>query len=136
MIFFLSLLLLIWEGLRLIITVFLRVIIIVRYKGCGIWVLTAFWGTLFQLTVSPFNCIDAAIEDVGMKVGQMMETEAAREPEEREPEKRSLSTEDLRKKYSWWPSSHGKEGSPDPLQSSGAEARDSANLRPGKATKV
>jgi hypothetical protein len=38
MIFFLSLLVLIWGGLRLIITVCLRVIIIVRYKGCGIWV--------------------------------------------------------------------------------------------------
>ncbi len=55
MIFFLSLLLLIWGGLRLIITIFLRAVIIVRYKGCGIWVLTAFWGTLFQLAVSPFN---------------------------------------------------------------------------------
>jgi hypothetical protein len=47
MIFFLSLLLLVWGGLRLIITVLLSVIIIVRCKGCGIWVLTAFWGTLF-----------------------------------------------------------------------------------------
>jgi hypothetical protein len=44
MIFFLSLLLLVWGGLRQIITVFLRVIIIGRCKGCGIWVLTAFWG--------------------------------------------------------------------------------------------
>ncbi len=44
MIFFLSLLLLVWGGLRLIITIFLRLVIIVRYKGCGIWVLTAFWG--------------------------------------------------------------------------------------------
>jgi hypothetical protein len=77
MIFFLSLLLLIWGGLRLIITVFLRVIIIVRYKGCGIWVLTAFWGTLFQLAVSPFIWIDTAMEDVGMKVGQLMDTETA-----------------------------------------------------------
>jgi hypothetical protein len=34
MIFFLSLLLLVWGGLRLIITVFMRVIIIVRCKGC------------------------------------------------------------------------------------------------------
>ncbi len=85
MIFFLSLLL-------------LRVIILVRYKGCGIWVLTAFWGTLFQLAVSPFNSIDAAMEDVGMKVVQMMETEVARKPEEKELEKRS--TEDLRRKYS------------------------------------
>ncbi len=88
MIFFLSLLLLIWGGLRLIITVFLRVIIIVRCKGCGIWVLTAFWGTLFQLAISPFSWIDAAMEGVGVRVGQMMETEAAREPEERETEKR------------------------------------------------
>jgi hypothetical protein len=136
MIFFLSLLLLIWGGLRLIITVFLRVIIIVRCKGCGIWVLTVFWGTLFQLAISPFSWIDAAMEGVGVRVGQMMETEAAREPEEREPEKRSLSLEDLRRKYSWWPSSHGKEGSPDPLQSSGVEAEDSANVRPGKTTKV
>jgi hypothetical protein len=55
MIFFLSLLLMVWGGLRLIITVFLRVAIIVRYRGCGVWVLTAFWGTLFQLAVSPFN---------------------------------------------------------------------------------
>jgi hypothetical protein len=47
----------------------------------------------------------------------MMETKAARELEEREMEKRSFSLEDLRKKYSWWPSSHGKEGSPNPLQS-------------------
>ncbi len=136
MIFFLSLLLLISGGLRLIITVFLRVIIIVRYKKCGIWVQTAFWGTLFHLAVSPFNWIDAAMEDVGIKVGQMMKTEATREPEEKEPGKRSMSIEDLRKKYSWWPGSHEKEGSSDPLQSSGAEAEDSANLRPRKATKV
>jgi hypothetical protein len=42
MIFFLSLLLMVWGGPRLIITVFLRVVIIVRYRGCGVWVLTAF----------------------------------------------------------------------------------------------
>jgi hypothetical protein len=77
MIFFLSLLLLVWGGLRLIITVLLRVIIIVRCKGCGIWVLTAFWGTLFQLAISPFSWVDAAMEGVGARVGQMTETEAA-----------------------------------------------------------
>jgi hypothetical protein len=137
MIFFLSLLLLVWVGLRLIITVFLRVIIIVRCKGCGIWVLTAFWGTLFQLAISALSWVDAAMEGVGVRVGQMMEMEAAREPEERETEKRSLSLEDLRRKYSWWwPSSHGKEGSANPPQSAGAEAEDSAILRSGKATKV
>jgi hypothetical protein len=41
----------------------------------------SFLGTLFHLAVSPFNWIDAAMEDVGMKVGQMMEMEATREPE-------------------------------------------------------
>jgi hypothetical protein len=82
MIFFLSLLLQVWGGLRLIIPVLLRVIIIVRCKECGIWVLTAFWGTLFQLAISPFSWVDATMEGLGVRVGQMMETEATREPEE------------------------------------------------------
>jgi hypothetical protein len=99
MVFFLSLLLLVWGGLRLAVTVFLRVAIIVLYKGCRIWVMTAFWGTLFQLAVSPFNWIDAAMEDVGRKVGLVMENEAAREPEAKETEERSM--EDLQRKYSW-----------------------------------
>jgi hypothetical protein len=74
------------------------------------------------------------MEDVGMKVGQMMETEAAWEPEEKESEKRSM--EDLWKRYSWWPSSHGREGTSNLLWSSGAEAEDNASLRPEKTTKV
>ncbi len=134
MVFFLSLLLLVWGGLWLAVTVFLRVAIIVRYKGCGIWVMTAFWGTLFQLAVSPFNWIDAAMEDVGRKVGLMMETEAAREPEAKESEERSM--EDLRKRYSWWPSGQGKEGSSSPTSGLEAEAEGSASLRPEKSTKV
>ncbi len=78
--------------------------------------LTAFWGTLFQLAVSPFNWIDAAMEDVGMKVGLMMETEAAREPEKKESEKRSI--EDLRRKCSWWPATTGGRGRPAPSRAS------------------
>ncbi len=50
----------------MIITVLPRVIIIVRCKGCSIWVLTAFWGTLFQLAISPFSWVDAAMESVGV----------------------------------------------------------------------
>jgi hypothetical protein len=134
MIFFLSLLVLVWGGFRLAVTVFLRVAIIVRYKGCGIWVLTAFRGTLFKLAVSPFNWIHAAMEDVGMKVGLMMEMEAAQEPAKKESEKRSM--EDLRRKYSWWPGSHGKEELPNFPQSFGAEAEDIASLGPEKTTKV
>jgi hypothetical protein len=76
MIFFLSLFLLVWGGLRLVITVLARVIVIVRCKGCGLWVLTALWGTLFQLAISLFSWMDAAMEGVGERVGEMMETEA------------------------------------------------------------
>jgi hypothetical protein len=108
MIFFLSLMLLVWGGLRLVITILVRIIVIVRCKGCGLWVLTALWGTLFQLAISPFSWMDAAMEGVGDRVGQMMETEAAREPEEEKPKRRSLSMEDLRRKYSWWPNGGGQ----------------------------
>jgi hypothetical protein len=79
--FFLSLLLMLWGGLKLVVTIFLRVAIIVRYRGCGVWVLTAFWGTLCQLVVSPFNLIDKVMEDVGKKVGKMLDEEAGRDDE-------------------------------------------------------
>ncbi len=55
LIFFLSLLLMVWGGLRLVVTIFLRVTINVSYRGYGVRVLTAFWGTLFQLAVPPFK---------------------------------------------------------------------------------
>ncbi len=50
------------------------------------------------------------MEGVGERVGQMMETEADRELDEERPKRRALSMEDLRRKYSWWPSGSGKEG--------------------------
>ncbi len=71
MIFFLSLTLLVWGAFRQMNTVMIRVIVIVRCKGCGIWVLTALWGTLFQLAFSPFSWMDAAMEGVGEWVGQI-----------------------------------------------------------------
>jgi hypothetical protein len=55
MIFFLSLMLLVWGGLWLIVMILVRIVVIVRCKGCGLWVLTALWGTLFQLAISPFS---------------------------------------------------------------------------------
>jgi hypothetical protein len=60
MIFFLSLVLLVWGAFRLMVTILIRIIVIVRCKGCGIWVMTALWGTLFQLAISPFSWMDAA----------------------------------------------------------------------------
>jgi hypothetical protein len=120
MIFFLSLMLLVWGAFRLMITILIRVIVIVRYRGCGLWVLTAVWGTLFQLAVSPFSWVDAAMGEVGERVGQMMETEAEREPEKEKPRRKALSIEDLRRKYSWWPSSNNGGGEPMALIDMGA----------------
>jgi hypothetical protein len=134
MIFFLSLMLLVWGAFRLMFTVMIRVIVIVRCKGCGIWVLTALWGTLFQLAISPISWLDAAMEGVRERVGQMMETEADREPEEEKSRRRTLGMEDLRRKYSWWPSGERKEGQPGSLIDVGAE--DSIALRAVKSTKL
>ncbi len=136
MIFFLSLMLLVWGAFRLMVTVLIRVIVIVRCKGCGIWVLTALWGTLFQLAISPFSWMDAAMEGVGERVGQMMETEADREPDEDRPKRRALSMEDLRRKYSWWPSGSGKEGQPAALIDMEAGEGEGIALRGIKSTKL
>jgi hypothetical protein len=100
LIFFLSLLLMVWGRLQLIVTIFLRVAIIVRYRGCGVWVLTAFWGTLFQLAVSPFKRIDGVMKDVACRVGRMLDNEAAREPDGKETDEQNL--EDLKRRYPWW----------------------------------
>jgi hypothetical protein len=97
MIFFLSLLLMVWGGLRLVVTIFLRVAIIVRYRSCGVWVLTAFWDTFFQLAVSPFNWIDGVMEDMARRVGMMLDSEATRAPAGEEAKERSLK--DLLRKY-------------------------------------
>jgi hypothetical protein len=134
MIFFLSLMLLVWGAFRLLVTILIRIIVIVRCKGCGIWVMTALWGTLFQLAISPFSWMDAAMEEVGERVGQMMESEANREPEEEKPRRKALSMEDLRRKYSWWSSGNGKE----PVALIDMEAMDGegATLRGIKSTKL
>jgi hypothetical protein len=134
MIFFLSLLLMVWGGLRLIITVFLRVAIIVRYRGRGDWVLTAFWGTLFHLAVSPFNWIDGVMEDVGKRVGVMLDSEATRAPAENEVEEQSL--EDLRRKYPWWLGGRTGEEASAPTRDSSAKTEDVVTLLKGKFTKV
>ncbi len=61
--------------------------------------MTAFWGTLFQLAVTPFTWMEEAMEGVGERVGQMMESEASREPEDDIPRRQAISMEDLRRKY-------------------------------------
>ncbi len=105
-----------------------------RKGGCGVWVLTAFWGTLFQLAVSPFNWIDTVMQDVGRKVGLLLESEAIREPEVEEMDEQNM--ESLRKKYPWWLGSQGRGEPTAPARGSGAEAENIVNLTQGKLTKV
>jgi hypothetical protein len=83
LVFFLSLLLMVWGGLSLLVTIFLRVTIIMSYTGCGVWVLTAFWGTLFQLAVFPFYWIIKVMEYMGKKVGKMLDEDSGRDQEQR-----------------------------------------------------
>jgi hypothetical protein len=66
----------------------------------------------------------------------MMETKAAREPEAEETRKKSMSLEDLRKRYSWWPNGSGKEGPPGPLIDVEAGEGESATLKVGRSTKL
>jgi hypothetical protein len=134
MIFFLSLLLMVWGELQLAVSIFLRVAIIVRYRGCVVWVLTAFWATLFQLAVSPFNWIDGLMEDVARRVGMMLDNEATRAPAGEETEEWSL--EDLRKKYPWWLGRRGGIEACAPAQESSAEADDTVTLFKGKTMRV
>jgi hypothetical protein len=107
-VFFVSLLLMVWGGLILVVTIFLRVAIIMRYRGCGVCVLTVFWSTLFQLAVSPFNWNDKVMEDVGKNVGKILDEEAAQDHEKESQDKPNL--EGLKKKYPWGLSSHKEEG--------------------------
>jgi hypothetical protein len=46
----------------------------------------AFWRTLFQHGISPFNWIDKVIEDVEEQVGQMLSAEALHDGRVKGPE--------------------------------------------------
>jgi hypothetical protein len=93
-------------------------------------------GYLVPAAISPFSWMDAAMEGVGVHVGEVIETKATREPEEERPKRRSLSMEDLRRKYSWWPNGGGREGQPAPLIDVEAGEEDGAALRGVKSTKL
>ncbi len=89
----------------MVVTIFLRLAIILRYRGCGVWILAAFWVTLFQLAVSPFNWINKVKEEVGEKVGRMLNKETSRGQNSRETEEET-TIEGLKKKYPWSMPSH------------------------------
>ncbi len=91
-------------------------------------------GEFFQLAITPFTWMEAAMEGVGERVGQMMEPEAERGPEEEGTKRKALRMEDLRRKYPWWPSGSANKGSValiemEPLSKDGAAMRSVKNTK-------
>ncbi len=74
------------------------------------------------------------MEDVGRRVGVMLDSETTRAAAWDEAEEQSL--EDLRKKYPWWLGGRAGVEASAPAQESGAEAEDTVTLFEGKSTKV
>ncbi len=58
-----------------------------------------FLGNFIPAGRHPFTWMEEAMEGVGELVGQMMESEAGREPEDDVPRRRAISMEDLWRKY-------------------------------------
>jgi len=63
-------------SIRVLVTIIIRIIILTRAEGCGLWVLTAFWGTLFQLAMSPLRWVDRISRDIAQQVEEQMMSEA------------------------------------------------------------
>ncbi len=61
---------------KLVLTITIRAVAILRTRGCGLWILAAFYGTLFQLVLVPVRWAGKVAEDVGDRVGDGMELEA------------------------------------------------------------
>jgi hypothetical protein len=56
----------------------IRAIAIARIRGCGWWLMGAFWGTLFQVAVAPVQWAMAKGHTIGKTVTYQMTAEAAR----------------------------------------------------------
>lgn len=54
--------------IRILGTFVFRVLVLVRLHGCGVWVLGAVWGALFQILISPIRWADKAAKEVADRV--------------------------------------------------------------------
>ena len=61
---------------RLVATLLIRTVIITKKKGCGVWVLAAVWGTLYQLIITPIRWADSTAERMAKDVELRMNQEA------------------------------------------------------------
>ncbi len=71
------LLVLFLEGiLRMLLDIMIRAITDARIRGCGWWLMGAFWVTLFQVAVAPVQWVMAKGHTIGKKVTYQMTAEA------------------------------------------------------------
>ena len=61
---------------RLVTALLIRTVIITKKKGCGVWVLTAVWGTLYQLIITPITWADSTAGRMAKDVELRMKQEA------------------------------------------------------------
>jgi hypothetical protein len=64
--------------LRMLLDIVIKAITIARVRGCGQWLMGAFWGTLFQVAVAPVQWAMAKGHTIGKTVSYQMTPEAAR----------------------------------------------------------
>jgi hypothetical protein len=64
--------------LRMLLDIVVRAIPIAKVRGCGWWLMGAFWGTLFQVAVAPVPWAMAKDHNIGKTVSYQMTAEAAR----------------------------------------------------------
>ena len=69
-------------ALRICVTLIVRTIIIARTKGCGIWILAAVYGTIYQIVITPMRWADNVAKKIAHEVEDRMIDEAERPPEE------------------------------------------------------
>ena len=54
----------------------IKTVIITKKKGCGVWVLAAVWGTLYQLIITPIRWADSTAGRMAKDVELRMNQEA------------------------------------------------------------
>ncbi len=67
--------------IRMLADIVIRAIVIARVRGCGWWLIGAFWGTLFHIAKAPVQWAMAKGHTVGKTIGYQMDAEAARATE-------------------------------------------------------
>jgi hypothetical protein len=63
---------------RMLLDIVIRAVAITRVRGCGWWLMGAFWGTLFQVAGAPVQWAMAKGDTIGKTVSYKMTAEAAR----------------------------------------------------------